>query len=221
MAIISHIFADVLDFLIRLIKKDGRSGLVSVTLTTGFFVGLHVVVRWRIVICNRSRTKEQSMLGYLPFLKKYLAAGIMIASLFMVGCWQVKQAEAQEVEGAMQAFLQAMLNKNAPAIFAAFSQQSAWKYQPYDISTGRPLPPKTITPKELGRDFQQKSGWYNFFMEDPDGYTFRVNFIHRQPWKKRGSETFVAPDSSTGNTYITWRREGQKWVIAEIGETTP
>jgi hypothetical protein len=161
------------------------------------------------------------MMEYLPFLKKYLTAGILIASLVIVGCWQVKQAEAEDVAGTMQAFMQAMVNKNAPAIFAAFSQQSAWKYQPYDISSGRPLPSVAVTPGELRRDFQQKTGWYNFFMEDPDGYTFRVNFIHLKPWKKRGAETFVAPDSSTGNTYITWRREGQKWVIAEIGETTP
>jgi hypothetical protein len=40
-------------------------------------------------------------------------------------------------------------------------------------------------------------------------------------WKKRGADTFVAPDSSSGDTYIKWRREGQKWVIGEIGETTP
>ena len=77
------------------------------------------------------------MIGNLPFLKRHLAAGIIIVSIAIIGCWQVKQAEAQDVDGAMQAFMQAMVNKNVTAIFAAFSPQSAWKYQPYDINTGR------------------------------------------------------------------------------------
>lgn len=161
------------------------------------------------------------MIGNLPFLKRQMAAGIIIISIAMLGYGLVNQAEAEDVDGSMQSFMQAMVNKNSTAIFAAFSQQSPWKYQPYDINSGRRLSPVTITPAELRRDFQQKSGWFNFFMEDPDGYTFRVNFIHQKPWKKREAETFVAPDSSTGNTYIKWRREGQNWVIAEIGETTP
>ena len=64
------------------------------------------------------------MIGNLPFLKRQMAAGIIIISIAMLGCWLVNQAEAQDVDGAMQAFMQAMVNKNSTAIFAAFSQQS-------------------------------------------------------------------------------------------------
>ncbi len=79
------------------------------------------------------------MNGNLPFLQRQMAAGIIIMSIAMLGCWLVNQAEAEDVDGAMQAFRQAMVSKNSTAIFAAFSQKSPWKYQPYDINSGSPL----------------------------------------------------------------------------------
>jgi hypothetical protein len=114
-----------------------------------------------------------------------------------------------------------MKRKNPNGILAAFSQQTPWKYQPYEIGTGKALKTSLVTPKQMFADFQKKRGWYNFFMADPNGYTFRLNFMENKSWKKRGADTFVAPDSDNGKTYVTWRLEGQKWVIAEIGETTP
>jgi len=133
----------------------------------------------------------------------------------------INPASAQELNEAMQSFVQGMVNKNPANILAAFSQQSPWQYQPYEIGSGRRLPAVMVPPDKMVRDFQQKVEWYNFFMEEPNGYTFRVNFIVGKAWKKRGADTYVAADSSTGNTYIKWHREGPKWVIGEIGETTP
>jgi hypothetical protein len=118
-------------------------------------------------------------------------------------------------------FMQAMLAKNANGILAAFSRNAPWTYQPYEIGSGRRLQSTDVAPATMAHNWQQKSGWYNFFMEDPDGYTFRINFIRRKSWKKRGADTFVAPESSSGNTYIRWRPEEGRWVIGEISETTP
>jgi hypothetical protein len=153
--------------------------------------------------------------------KRYGPAIVIILFATLINLTDSNPTFAQDVNEAMQSFIQGMFNKNPATIFAAFSRQSPWRYQPYEIGSGRRLPEVTVTPEKMAQDFQQKADWYNFFMEDPDGYTFRVNFIHGKPWKKRGADTFVAPDSSTGNTYVKWRREGPKWVIGEIGETTP
>lgn len=133
----------------------------------------------------------------------------------------IRQARAQSVDQAMQSFIQAIAQKNPKGILAAFSQQTPWQYQPYEIGTGRPLKVAVINPQKLVSDFKNKQGWYDFFLADPNGYTFRVNFMRHKPWKKRGPDTFVAPESDSGNTYVTWRREGERWVIAIIGETTP
>jgi hypothetical protein len=147
--------------------------------------------------------------------------GVVILLMVMLSWGSGNQAYAQDVNTAMQSFIQAMVNKNSAAISSAFSQQSPWRYQPYEIGTNRRLKPASVTPEKMAHDFQHRTGWYDFFLADPNGYTFRVNFMHSNKWKKRGADTFVAPDSDSGNTYITWRREGERWVIGEIGETTP
>ena len=146
---------------------------------------------------------------------------LMTLGLAIMTWGYIQEAHAQSVDEAMQSFIQAMAQKNSHGIFAAFSQQTPWKYQPYEIGTGRPLKAEVINPGQMTNDFQKKRGWYNFFLADPNGYTFRLNFMRNLPWKKRGADTFVAPESDSGNTYVRWRLEGQRWVIAVIGETTP
>lgn len=146
---------------------------------------------------------------------------LMTLGMAIMSCGYIQQAYAQDVNEAMQSFIQAMAQKKPDGILAAFSQQTPWKYQPYEIGTGRPLKAAVVAPKQMATDFQKKQGWYNFFLEEPDGYTFRLNFMRNLPWKKRGADTFVAPESDSGNTYVKWRPEGQRWVIAVIGETTP
>jgi hypothetical protein len=146
---------------------------------------------------------------------------LMALGMAIMSCGSIHPACAQDVNEAMQSFIQAMAQKNPDGILAAFSRQTPWKYQPYEIGTGRRLKAEVINPVQMANDFRKKRGWYNFFLEDPDGYTFRLNFMRHLPWKKRGANTFVAPESSSGNTYVTWRLEGQRWVIAVIGETTP
>jgi hypothetical protein len=155
------------------------------------------------------------------FLKQHRGAHLVILFIAVLPWLPVNQAGAQEVGEAMQAFIRAMESKNPTAILSAFSSQSPWKYQPYEIGTRRRLRSETVTPAKLASDFQQKTGWYDFFLAEPNGYTFRLNFMDGRLWKKRRAQTFVAPESSSGDTYITWRREGGTWVIGEIGETTP
>lgn len=161
------------------------------------------------------------MTGGFSRFKVQGAACLVILLLALLSWGSVNQAYAQDVNEAMQSFIQAMANKDSAAIFSAFSRQSPWRYQPYEIGTGRRLKLAVVTADKMAKDFQQKTGWYDFFLADPNGYTFRLNFMHSNNWKKRGADTFVAPESSSGNTYIKWRREGQGWVIGEIGETTP
>ena len=73
----------------------------------------------------------------------------------------------------------------------------------------------------MAKDFAAQKGWYGFFFNEPNGYTFRINFRQGEMWKKKGPNTFVCPQSDSGNTYVTWRQEGGKWVIQKIGETGP
>jgi hypothetical protein len=96
-------------------------------------------------------------------------------------------------------------------VLAAFSRQTPWRYVNYEIGTGKELSSRMVSFTQMAADFQQRTGWY----------TFMVLFLRGEPWQKRGAYTFVPPDIGTARTLITWRQEGVRWVIAEIGETTP
>jgi hypothetical protein len=154
-------------------------------------------------------------------LRQSRQAGLVILVLVVVGLGYAGWAAAQGGDGAMGAFIQAMHQKNPQEVLAAFSRQSPWRYVNYEIGTGKVRSSRMVTFQQMAADFQHKTGWYRFFLDEPDGYTFMVNFIHGTPWGKRGAYTFVPPEVGTSRTHITWRHEGGRCAIGEIGETTP
>jgi hypothetical protein len=141
-------------------------------------------------------------------LKRTRKAWLVILALVAVGLGHAGWAQAQGPDGAMQAFSQAMHRKDPQGVLAAFSRQSPWRYVNYEIGTGKVRSSRTVTFQQMAADFQRKTGWYRFFLDEPDGYTFMVEFIHGTPWKKRGANTFVPPEVGTSRTHITWRQEG-------------
>jgi hypothetical protein len=156
------------------------------------------------------------------FLRRNPRAGLVVLALLVVGLGSAGGwAQAQGVDAAMQAFSQAMYRKNPQGVLAAFSRTSPWRYVNYEIGTGKVRSSRMVSFAQMAADFQGKTGWYRFFLDEPDGYTFMVEFIHGKPWHRRGANKFVPPEVGTSKTHITWRQEGGRWVIAEIGETTP
>jgi hypothetical protein len=130
-------------------------------------------------------------------------------------------AADQGPDQAMRSFIDAVVRKDKSAILSFFSPSSPWQYVGYEIGTGKVISTKMVNYQVMTKDFAAKKGWYGFFFHEPNGYTFRVNFLGGKMWKKKGPNTFVAPDSDSGNTYVTWKPEGEKWVIQKIGETGP
>jgi hypothetical protein len=65
----------------------------------------------------------------------------------------------------------------------------------YEIGTGKVVADKMVKYEVMAKDFAAKRGWYGFFFNEPDGYTFRVNFRPGVMWKKKGPNTFVCPQS--------------------------
>jgi len=119
----------------------------------------------------------------------------------------------------MKSFINCMVLKDGDCLLEHFSRKSSWKYAPYEIGSGKPMKAEIVSFPELSRDFRKKKNWYRFFFDEPNGCTYQVNFKKDTMWKKKGRNTFVAPHSYSGNTYIKWKQEDGKWVIEEIGET--
>lgn len=130
-------------------------------------------------------------------------------------------ATSNSPDPAMRAFTQAMLRKDPRRLLAFFPRESAWKFQSYEIGTNKLTSSNQVSYAKLVNDFQKKTNWYGFFFNDPNGYTFRLHFIRGERWRKEGPDLFIAPRSEDGRTYIRWKRERGRWVIAEISETAP
>ena len=145
----------------------------------------------------------------------------MALILAMTGLdWSATAAD-QTPDQAMRSFINAVVRKDKSAILSSFSTSSPWQYIGYEIGSGKVSATKTVTYQTMASDFANRKGWYNFFFDEPNGYTFRINFRPGEMWKKKGSNTFVCPQSGSGNTYVAWRPERGKWVIEKIGETGP
>jgi hypothetical protein len=160
----------------------------------------------------------------MPSKSRMMQAGMILALILaLTGLdWSYGAAAAdQGPDQAMRAFIDAVVRKDKAAILASFSTTSPWQYVGHEIGTGKVIATKRVSYQTLAQDFDAQKGWYGFFFHEPNGYTFRINFRAGEMWKKKGPTTFVCPQSDSGNTYVSWKSEGGKWVIAKIGETGP
>jgi hypothetical protein len=160
----------------------------------------------------------------MPARNRMARLGIIAALILTLSVCAVNSGAAAADQGpdqAMRAFIDAVVQRNPAGILASFSKASPWQYVGYEIGTGKIISKKMIPYAVMAKDFAGKQGWYRFFFDDPDGYTFRINFRAGEMWKKKGPATFVCPQSDSGNTYVTWRQEGGTWVIQRIAETGP
>ncbi len=148
-------------------------------------------------------------------------AVVLALLLVMPGAGSAADSKDSGLQKAMKSFVQAMVRKDSNGILAAFSQRNPWRFVGYEIGTGRPLESKMVSFAQMSRDFRARKGWYHFFFDDPNGYTFRINFGKGEVWKRRGTTYARSSGDRSVRHYIKWRQEGGKWVIAEIGDTSP
>jgi hypothetical protein len=151
----------------------------------------------------------------------------VIALLLAVGLgWAllVPGAAARDDRGAdaaMQAFIEAMVNKNPQAVLSFFPQKSNFRLVPYEIGSKTPETPVTVSYNQLKNAFAKQGELYVFFFEQPDGWAYQVEFRRGEEWRRGPDAVFFAPQSSMNHTYIKWKQEGDQWVIAEIAYVHP
>jgi hypothetical protein len=124
------------------------------------------------------------------------------------------------LQEAMRDFRLAIVDTDEAEVLSSFSKEKTWRLVNYDIDTAKAYYQEDVSYAEMADDWMSQRGWWFFFFEETDGaMAYRYNFDGGVKWRYEGNNTFVAPDSNSGNTYIRWRKEGENWVIAEIGQT--
>ena len=121
----------------------------------------------------------------------------------------------------MQAFIEAMVNKDSRAVLSFFSQKTNFQLIPYVIGSNTPETIATISYNKLKNDFSSRKGLYMFFFSKPNGWEYQVEFRRGEMWRKRPGNLYTATHNSMGHTYIKWKQEGDRWVIEEIASVHP
>ncbi len=134
------------------------------------------------------------------------------------GAWA---GDFQGADGAMQAFYEAMIRKDSRTVLGSFSPKTGFKLISYEIGQNSPETITTVFYDKLKMDFAVRTGLYQFFFAKPDGWEYNVEFRQGEPWRKGPNNTYFAPQSSMGHTYIKWKQEGNRWVIDELAYVHP
>ena len=123
----------------------------------------------------------------------------VISLLLAVGLgWAllVQGAAARDDRGAdaaMQAFFEAMVNKNPPAVLSFFPQKSNFRLVPYEIGSKTPETPATISYNQLKNAFAKKGELYVFFFEQPNGWAYQVEFRRGESGGGGRAPSFLPP----------------------------
>lgn len=144
-------------------------------------------------------------------------AGLVLALALCLPQMVVKAEANDDLDQAMQTFVQAIRSRNSHGVLAAFSRTAPWRYVDYEPPDLKQFTQKTVTYAEMARDFKARKGWYQYFLVDPEGgCNIREEFRPGMKWHRQGT-TFVRHPNDPKVFYLKWRQEGSKWVIAEFG----
>ncbi|HYJ89150.1 MAG TPA: hypothetical protein VEW46_23990 [Pyrinomonadaceae bacterium] len=126
---------------------------------------------------------------------------------------ELSAADAASLETAMRKFIAAFRRPDAAAFLSLFSR-SRFFYANNPMNEMR----VAVTYSELEQDLRRKGDWYCSYLKRCDGLdAFVDNIGDGQMWAHIGAATFVPPGSNASSlTFVKWRKENGRWVIAEI-----
>ena len=122
-------------------------------------------------------------------------------------------ADSTSLETAMRKFIAAFKKPDATAFLSLFSR-SRFFYANNPLNEMRVAVPYS----ELERDLSRKGEWYCSYLKRCDGLdAFVDNIGDGEMWSRAGGAKFVPPGSDASSpTFVRWRKEAGRWVIAEI-----
>lgn len=122
-------------------------------------------------------------------------------------------ADLASLETAMQNFIAAFKKPDAVAFLSLFSR-SRFFYANNPMNEMR----VAVSYSELEQDLRRKGDLYCSYLKRCDELdAFADNIGEGQMWPRIAAATFVPPGSDASSlTFVKWRKENGRWVIAEI-----
>jgi len=126
-------------------------------------------------------------------------------------------------DAAMKKFVKALLDKDRTAFLSVFSKTKHFQLtNPMNEGAESPHWKQQITYEVLSTDLKKKEGLYWYLMERADSgemdcFADAVTTTDGKAWRKIGTNKFIPPTSDRKSlTFVVWRKEGTRWVVAEI-----
>ncbi len=125
----------------------------------------------------------------------------------------LSEADAASLEAAMRKFIAAFKKPDATAFLSLFSR-TRFFYANNPLNEMR----VAVTYSELDHDLRRKGGWYCSYLKRCDELdAFVDNIGDGEMWPRIAAATFVPPGTDASSlTFVKWRKENGRWVIAEI-----
>jgi hypothetical protein len=124
-------------------------------------------------------------------------------------------ARPTSLEAAMRIFIDALKKRDTRAFLSLFSRS-----RPFYASNPMNDIRVSVTYSKLASDVRKKRGLYWDYLERGEGGMYDAfvdNIGDGRMWRRAGGNKFVPPGmDASSRTYVKWRLEKSRWVIAEI-----
>lgn len=138
-----------------------------------------------------------------------------------MGASPLKRLQRTEpLEQVMDRFLVSVRNEDPEAFRQFFSPSRPWRYV-LNISgvDGDVRQEQTVTPERLRSDLAQRTGYHSYFLDPSNRGVGSLGSYAEGGgrWTLSGGNRFIPPNGAS-DTWVTWRSEGERWVVDEIAE---
>ena len=144
----------------------------------------------------------------------------VLALLFLLAA--AMGARADDLDDAMQQYLDSIRYANTVAFLHLFSQKEKWKFVSYRAGTSAIVGTTSFSYDDTEAAIQKHLGFYTaFFVGMPQySYPSRIAAHPLSTWRRMEENVYRLPESE-GISFVRWRKEDGQWIIASIGDDAP
>jgi len=159
-------------------------------------------------------------------MKKLIATTFAFLILTVCGFAQTSPKPDAALDAAMKKFITSIETKNTTAFLSFISPAKGLiVMNTIDQNSGdadKPVLDSKLAYKKLAADFKRKGDIYqSTFAPSQDSPNFYDAFANREgKWQLGADNKFMAIDETgapNNALYVKWRKEGTRWIVAEVG----
>lgn len=146
----------------------------------------------------------------------------LLSALALLFFTSLAASRADDLDDAMQNYLDAVHFGNTVAFLHCFSHSEKWRFVSYRAGTSAIVGTTSFTYDETEEAINKRGGFYSaFFVGTPQyRYRDRVAAHPLSSWRRVDENVFRLPESE-GISFVRWRKEDGQWFIASIGDDAP